>query len=177
MKKISIFLCALLLAGMATSCQKPDSEKPWGSSVIYMPQANYFPYAVPNNGTILGGNRNYSIDKTSGKVHIFLGVYRAGLAEQLSYTVDVTAGGTSLAETTLLPSTAYTLPSSVTCPDGKRDVGFYLSVDIAYLKDNADKDFSLPVTVSNPTRYSLHETLVTTQVRINSSELIAKEWL
>ena len=39
----------------------------------------------------------------------------------------------------------------------KRDATFFLTVDIAYLKANADKDFSLPVTISDPTRYALND--------------------
>ena len=69
------------------------------------------------------------------------------------------------------------LPSSVSCPDGKRDVTFFLSVDIAYLKANSDKDFSLPVTISDPTRYALNEKLVTSRVRIDTSDLLSKEGL
>lgn len=47
----------------------------------------------------------------------------------------------------------------------------------AYLKANADKDFSLPVTISDPTRYALNDKLTTTQVRIDTSELLSKEGL
>lgn len=113
----------------------------------------------------------------AGKVHIFLGIYRAGLAELQAYTVSVSVGSTPLDGTVLLPGRAYTLPSSVSCPDGKRDATFFLTVDIAYLKANADKDFSLPVTISDPTRYALNDKLTTTQVRIDTSELLSKEGL
>ena len=86
-------------------------------------------------------------------------------------------GLTEIRFTALLPGRAYTLPSSVSCPDGKRDATFFLTVDIAYLKANADKDFSLPVTISDPTRYALNDKLTTTQVRIDTSELLSKEGL
>ena len=102
---------------------------------------------------------------------------RAGLAELQAYTVSVSVGSTPLDGTVLLPGRAYTLPSSVSCPDGKRDATFFLTVDIAYLKANADKDFSLPVTISDPTRYALNDKLTTTQVRIDTSELLSKEGL
>ena len=105
------------------------------------------------------------------------GGYRAGLAELQAYTVSVSVGSTPLDGTVLLPGRAYTLPSSVSCPDGKRDATFFLTVDIAYLKANADKDFSLPVTISDPTRYALNDKLTTTQVRIDTSELLSKEGL
>ena len=177
MKKIVIFFSVLLLACGAASCQKADSERPWGSAVIYMPQAGYTPYTVPNDGTAQQSNKNYRIDTQAGKVHIFLGIYRAGLAELQAYTVSVSVGSAPLDGTVLLPGRAYTLPSSVSCPDGKRDATFFLTVDIAYLKANADKDFSLPVTISDPTRYALNDKLTTTQVRIDTSELLSKEGL
>jgi hypothetical protein len=94
-----------------------------------------------------------------------------------AYTVSVSVGSTPLDGTVLLPGRAYTLPSSVSCPDRKRDATFFLTVDIAYLKANADKDFSLPVTISDPTRYALNDKLTTTQVRIDTSELLSKEGL
>ena len=163
MRTIVTFFSVLLLACGAASCQKADSERPWGSAVIYMPQAGYIPYAVPNGGTAQQSNKNYRIDAQAGKVHIFL--------------VSVSVGSTPLDGTVLLPGRAYTLPSSVSCPDGKRDATFFLTVDIAYLKANADKDFSLPVTISDPTRYALNDKLTTTQVRIDTSELLSKEGL
>ena len=175
MKKIVISV--LLLACGAASCQKADSERPWGNALIYMPQANYTPYVVPNGGTAQQSNKNYSVDAQAGKVRIFLGIYRSGLEELQAYMVSVSEGTVPLDGTTLLPDGTYTLPSSVSCPDGKRDATFYLSVDIAYLKAHADKDFSLPVTISNPTRYALNEKLATTQVLIDTSELISKEGL
>ena len=163
MRTIVTFFSVLLLACGAASCQKADSERPWGSAVIYMPQAGYTPYAVPNGGTAQQSNKNYRIDTQAGKVHIFLGIYRAGLAELQAYTVSVSVGSTPLDGTVMLPGRAYTLPSSVSCP--------------AYLKANADKDFSLPVTISDPTRYALNDKLTTTQVRIDTSELLSKEGL
>ena len=88
MRTIVTFFSVLLLACGAASCQKADSERPWGSAVIYMPQAGYIPYAVPNGGTAQQSNKNYRIDAQAGKVHIFLGIYRAGLAEGKPKTAD-----------------------------------------------------------------------------------------
>lgn len=177
MKKLNSLLLLFALALVAVSCQKADSEEPWGSALIYMPQANYNPYAVPNSGTNQQTNKNYSVNQANNRVNIFLGVYRAGLQEFESYTVTVTPGTTPLSGTTLLPAGQYDLPGAVTCPSNQRDVGFYLSVDLAFLKANSGTNYSIPVTISNPTRYSLNEKLVTTQVRINTSELLSKEGL
>ena len=40
-------------------------------------------------------------------MHIFLGIYRAGLAELQAYTVSVSVGSTPLDGTVLLPGRAY----------------------------------------------------------------------
>lgn len=176
MKKISIFFFTLFAVFVAiSSCQKADSDKEWGFPLIYMPQAKYEPYRVPGGSMDdNNGNQNYRVDKAAGVVNIFLGVYRGGLQKLQSYSVSVTSGSDDGTSGTLLPDTAYSLPASVTCPDGKRDAGFYLAVDITYLKANADKSLYLKVSISNPTRYELNESLVSTIVRIDTSDLIEK---
>lgn len=143
-----------------------------------MPQAGYTPYAVPNGGTAQQSNKNYRIGtRRRGRCTFSWASTAPGWPSCQAYTVSVSVGSTPLDGTVLLPGRAYTLPSSVSCPDGKRDATFFLTVDIAYLKANADKDFSLPVTISDPTRYALNDKLTTTQVRIDTSELLSKEGL
>ena len=78
------------------SCEKADSDKEWGIAKIYMPQANYNPYLVPNAGIDLQSDKNYIVDLDNNKVNIFLGVYRSGLQELQSYSVTVTPGTTAL---------------------------------------------------------------------------------
>lgn len=174
LKYLFMSLCILILFSFS-SCEKADSEKEWGIAKIYMPQANYNPYVVPNSGIDLQSNKNYKVELAANKVNIFLGVYRSGLQELLSYSVTVTPGTTAIAGTTLLPADKYTLATVVTCPDGQRDVTFYLSVDLNFLKSNATTNYSLPVTISNPSMYELNESLVMTNVRINTSGLLTKE--
>lgn len=169
-----ISLSILTLFSFA-SCEKADSEKEWGIAKIYMPQANYNPYVVPNSGIDIQSNKNYNVDRGTNKVNIFLGVYRSGLQELQTYSVTVATGTTAVAGTTLLPADKYTLVTSVTCPGGQRDVTFYLSVDLNFLKSNANTNYSLPVTISNPSMYELNESLATTNVRINTSALLTKE--
>lgn len=170
MNYLFICFCALTIFSFS-SCRKADSEKDWCIAKIYMPQANYNPYVVPNSGIDLQSNKNYKVDLTANKVNIFLGVYRSGLQVLQSYSVTVTPGTTAISGTTLLPADKFTLATSVTCPDGQRDVTFYLSVDLSFLKNNATTNYSLPVTISKPSMYELNESLVTTNVRINTSAL------
>lgn len=161
-----------------SSCEEADSEKAWGVPVIYMPQANYDPYVVPNRGTSEQTNLNYSIDEDRRLLNIFLGVYRAGLQELKEYSVDVAAENVKLDGTVELGGAYYELPQTVVCPKGKRDVTFYLSVDLDYLISNPKKNFSLGVYIFNPKGgYELNPDLTMTTVRINTSELLEKEQL
>lgn len=157
---------------LTASCEKADSAKPWGNALIYMPQANYSPYTVPNAGDATNVNQNWKFE--NDRVLIFLGVYRAGLEELEEYSVNISTGTEVLENTTLLPASEYTLPSSVTCPAGKRDATFYLSVDLAFLQANSATDYSLRVTISDPSRYSLNESLCSTDVFIDTDALLGK---
>lgn len=177
MKK-SIFLyvsCCIFTVLSFNSCEEADSEKEWGIAKIYMPQSNYNPYVVPNSGIDLQANKNYNVDLENSKVNIILGVYRSGLQELKTYSVSIAPGTTPLSGTLLLPSDKFVLANSVTCPDGQRDIAFYLSVDLAFLRANSTSVYSLPVTISNPDRYELNNALVTTNVKINTSALLIKE--
>lgn len=175
MKKF-IKLCIALSAVCVflSSCDKPDSDKIWGNTYVYMPQATYDPYVVPNSGHIEQNNLNYSVDEENGILNIFLGVYRSGLQPLEEYSVNIDVENTAIKGTSLLPAANYDLPVDVTCPAGKRDATFYLSVDLEFLKANKAKDFSLTVCISSPTRYELNESLCKTVVRINTSELLTK---
>lgn len=158
----------------AISCKKADSDKPWGETLVYMPQANYVPYHVPNNGQESNLNVNWSFSKDRTELNVFLGIYRSGLAELEAYTVSVLAGDQAYSGTELLPVESYDLPSSVTCPDGKRDVTFYLSVDVGFLKENPGRVYSLPVSISNTTRYTINESLSMTYVAIDVDGILSK---
>ena len=57
---------------------------------------------------------------------------------------------------------------------GKRDATFYLSVDLAFLQANSATDYSLRVTISDPSRYSLNESLCSTDVFIDTDALLGK---
>jgi len=177
MKKLKYLIASIftLTIFILSSCEKIDSTKEWGLAKIYMPQANYNPYIVPNSGTDAQLNKNYSVDKDNGKVNIFLGIYRSGLQALESYSVAITPLSADLAGTTLLPADQYTLSTIVTCPDGARDIIFYLSVNLNFLITNSATDFSLAVTISNPSKYEINEDLATTKILINTGELLTKE--
>ncbi|MBQ6082433.1 MAG: hypothetical protein IJK91_08160 [Bacteroidales bacterium] len=176
MKRIIINLFAAFITLVAgVSCKDADSAYPWGEAIVYMPQATYTPYEVPNNGSVEQTNRNYDIDEENRLLNIYLGVYRSGLQPLEAYTVSVDVQEGKLPGTTALIPAYYDLPMDVSCPAGQRDVSFNLSVDLDYLIANRNKVFSLVVYIYDCSPYPLNEDLTTTSIQINTKELLEKE--
>ena len=171
MKMIKFLAVYLIAISVIVSCEEADSDKEWGMAKIYMPQSNYQPYVVPNGGKDAQLNMNYSLDSANQKLNIYLGVYRSGLQELESYSVSVLSEGISLDGAVFLPEDKYTLPSLVTCLEGHRDVTFFLEVDLEFLTNNQTNNYSLSVSISEPTKYELNEELSTTEILIYTSEL------
>lgn len=180
-----LYIVMLLLA--LTACETNDNEKEWGIPKIYMPQA-----AIVNGGLTplypvpLGNNpstENYVIDSTTNTLKITLGVYRSGLQPLESYAVSVKADieATDSAVTTIsrgvvLPADVYSLPSSISVPDGEREAIFTLDVDLNKLIENypdygANK-FVLVVAISDPTKYELNPQLSKTIVVIDGPSFL-----
>lgn len=155
----------------ACSCQKADSDIEWGNALLYMPQANYDPYLVPNTGPI----PTYELDMDSRILKVYLGVYRSGLQSLESYTVNLYSTQNKIKGTLMLDPKCYFFPLSVTCPDGKRDVSFCLEVNLDYLLQNKKNNFSIEIGIDSPSKYKLNESLSHTMVRINVAELVNKE--
>lgn len=167
-KKILIIVMFFVVGTMYfTSCKKSDADTEWGFSKVYMPQANYNPYTA----TTVQPGATCEIDEAGNKLNVSLGVYRSGLEVLSSYTVNVIVKPASIAGKTELPSDKYSLPATVTCPDGKRDVSFYLSIDLSFLKANMGTDYTLTVSIQNPDKYELNEDLSTTNILIQPSLL------
>ncbi|MFR6635476.1 MAG: hypothetical protein ACLUQ6_13010 [Alistipes onderdonkii] len=177
MRTIVTFFSVLLLACGAASCQKADSEEALGqcgdlyaagrfTSLMPCPTAGR--RSSPTRITASTRRREGAhfpghLPRRAGRV---AGLYGQRLRGQHSPGRDCVAAGPGIHAAFLGE-----LPRRETRCD------FFLTVDIAYLKANADKDFSLPVTISDPTRYALNDKLTTTQVRIDTSELLSKEGL
>lgn len=176
MNKIKTILtvCLSLMIVTLFSCGEADSEKEWGSARIYMPQATYGnnKYIVPNGGTIAQHNLNYAV--SGDRVNIFLGVYRSGLMALEAYSVKINWSNPSQAGYTCLPEGVFTLPEQVSVISGNREKTFYLSVDLNFLRDNKGTNYSLAVSLSDPTNYSLNTDVSTTFVLINTTLLLEK---
>jgi hypothetical protein len=178
-----IFLTVLILF----SCEKSDNQIKWGNSMIYMPQANILDggfthnYSVPLNND----SDNYLLDTVKNTINIYLGVYRSGLAALNSYSVKVAAdidttnqiiADGTIANAVLLPADVYTLPTDVSVPDGQRETTFYLTIDRAKLIANYssyfDKKLLLTVGISNPSRYTLNQSLSKTTIIIDAANFM-----
>ena len=156
------------------SCGEADSEKEWGSARIYMPQATYGDnkYIVPNDGTATQHNLNYAV--SGDRVNIFLGVYRSGLTALEAYSVKISSGDAGQSGYTHLPEDVFTLPESVSVTAGNREKIFYLSVDLNFLRNNKGTNYSLAVSLSEPTNYELNPDISSSFVLINTTLLLEK---
>lgn len=161
-----------LAAVLYCSCE--DEREIDVTPKVYMPQSTWgLTYVV--NGTKGKDNKNYEIDKANNKVNIFLGVYQSGAEALGGFSVDISTGGVPVDGTTLLPGSAYDLPRSIAVAEGRRENYFWLEVDLHFLLKNRNTDYSLPVSISNLSRWQFNDKYTTTRVHIKTSELLAKE--
>lgn len=184
MKKALKFSWMILAAIMFAGCEPSSSDENLGERLIYMPQAsmynggttNEYPVPLPNMSVA-----NYALNEETGMMDIILGVYCSGAGEFDGYKVDVayneaatTAALETVANAVALPTDLIeALPAEVTVPSGSRQTTFHMTVDlntlIAEHADWYDKNIIAAVTISNPSKYKLNESLCTTIVSITGS--------
>lgn len=169
-------LAAVLMA--ASSCVE---EQEWGIAKVYMPQAviynggvtNLYPVPLDNNPT----TNNYSIDP-EGNLLVTLGVYRSGLQALESFSVTVSADIQASEEYAaaaggrrIIPEGYWSLPHEVTVPAGSREAIFDLKIDLQGLQADMpelyDQRIVLVAGISEPTRYSLNESLSSVTIAVN----------
>jgi hypothetical protein len=190
MKKNKIYIYVLLsviISVISYSCEPDDSEKKWGNTQVYMPQAAILDGGLTNNYPVPLGNNastnNYKIDSRTNTLKIVLGVYRSGLQELEAFSVKVAADQTATATAVTnvtkgveLPSDVYALPAEASVAGGQRESIFYLDVDLNKLIDQysayAQKKLVLVVGVSDPTKYELNENLSKTTVIIDGASFM-----
>ena len=110
---------------------------------------------------LVGRDFKYIVDATGGKFNVPMGVIRSGI--NLNGVIDVNllvasadtinvlkASGLIIPTITeLLPTSAYTLPTSVRIEDGKPTGDFTLSVNLSFLVANITKKYAIPVALSS----------------------------
>lgn len=181
-------LIAWAMALTFTACQKDDSAKDYGDSLIYMPQSVNFSmgsnalYPVPGSSNgISPTGMNYVVDEKSNKTKIMLGASLSGTAKG-AYSVEVKANtdtldqllkqGTLGPDYKALPATNYSLPKQLDVAENG-SANFYLEVDNSAITDPANfgKHLVVAVQIANPSRYTLDQKRATTLVDINIAGL------
>ncbi|MFT3904498.1 MAG: DUF1735 domain-containing protein [Niabella sp.] len=182
-------ISALKMMGLAililfSACEKDDSAKEYGNSVIYMPQSVNFSlginaiYPVPaaSNG-ISPTSANYVVDEKKGKINIILGASLAGTARG-GYSVDIKVNKDTIQQLLnsgvlgdnymAMPESGYSIPSKLDVPDNG-EATFYLQVDNSLITNPAyfGKHLVLAVEIANPSRFSLDKARATTIVDLN----------
>ncbi len=179
-------LAALAAAAFLTFSCKENGKEELGVQLVYMPQASMYnggitnEYPVPLEGISIA---NYTLSE-EGEMKVVLGVTRSGEAKLEAYSVTVgydpaatAAAVSSMGENAVaIPDGTFSVPSSVSVPAGERQATFYLTVDMAKIreehKDFYNKKIICAVKISNPTKYELNNDLSTTLVSITGSEFI-----
>ncbi len=155
----------ILITFLVANCEKPAKDEEWGFSLLYIPQA-----VVQSGGT--DNNYYVELDSTANAdTTIVVGLYRSGLEPVKSVTVDLSVDADTLSEAiseglifnaVLLDPEYYQLPDKLSLSDGQRSNYDYITIHKDLLWDDPepdDRQFILPVRISNPTRYELNEDL------------------
>lgn len=182
---LSIAFATILFFG---GCEKEAGSLDYGAPVIYMPQSlqsgtsTSIVYNVPTGYD--AATYNFVIDTPNNKLDIILGVLRSGKVANDAFSVAILtnpdtvtaaiANGSLVGSPdptdsiVLLPSSAYSLPATVSVPSGSNQATFYLSVDIGQLQALSGKKAALAVYLDKPTTYPLNpansETIVVIDV-------------
>lgn len=183
-----ILIIAVITGALVGSCEKAASEKEFGFSKIYMPQAIFKSGGTTNNYPVPSGTDsstyNYLVDTKDKKLNIILGAALSG-RNSSGFAVDIkvnndtvqqlfTANVLDTALYRLMPASMYSLPAKMEVEPGSLSGTFYLSVDIAALKQDeyAGKLLVLAVQLANPDRYELNNAVSTTLVIIDVNALV-----
>lgn len=159
-------MSVLMSASVFTSCsydEYADAEYP--ETKIYQPMAlepiwNINKPTVTNPSVITPGEpKRYELDKANNQFIVLLGVVQAGI-ELKSFVVDISVDhsivnkmimdGRLPVGTLPLPTSAYSLPSSVNMVSNSASAPFQMAIDLNALTGvNAGKKFAVAVKISS----------------------------
>lgn len=177
MKHRIISIIAALSTLLAVSCEKGDGDVDYGNSYIYIPQAtangginNY--YNVPSGG----GENTYNFKANGENVDVFLGVLLSGKAEGKGFSVSIVESSDQSSEAanalgaSVLPSSAYSLPTTVTVESGKNSASFALSLSKSFVQSESGI-YVLALGLANPSAYELSSKSTSVVVVIDTEAL------
>ena len=170
-------ICVLLMVILFMSCGEKEADKPFGNTVVYIPQSTVsggvnLNYLVPSINSLDSNTNNFRVDTLGNKVNVFLGVTCSGKQQALNgFSVSVSTRADTINQlianglikvapnaakpVVLLPASAYTLPATVSVPSLAYATGFYLSINTSTLKTYAGQKVALCVVISSPSMYTL----------------------
>ena len=178
-RKNLLFLILALLVPVFAGCEQGDSSKDYGFPLIYIPQATVTgldnSYPIPNGP--FGQNTAYTCYYENGKLHIALGVVRAGaISHAKGFTVDLGLSPqqtdrklTELQEkgtpAIAMPVDLCEIPARIAVESNKNTGTCYMTVDLQRLaamqsslyQNGQYKLLVLGLEISNPSHYELAE--------------------
>ena len=190
MKRVKIIIQpSMILAALVFffGCTKDDASMDYGFTKIYMPQSvirsggtnNQYPVPTGTDSSTY----NYTIDKVKGKLNITMGASLSGPGVD-AYSVDIKVNSDTIqkllnaklldpATNVIMPSSMFTIPSSLEVAQGKRSGFFTLSIDYALLKTVAYRNKFLLVSIgfSNAKTYELNAPLSSAIVVVDVSKI------
>ena len=162
-----LMLIAMVLTFSACEPEIPIRDAEYPDQVIYLPAAVNGRFVINDIARRIGdppfpGNPSrYVVDLANRTFIVPLGVYRAGINNDGGFTVNIAVNNDTISDIiaagdtviTLLPSSQYTLVSSVIMPDGEELAKFDLIIDLDFLRNNyPDAVYALGVSISSPDR-------------------------
>jgi len=162
-----LLLFAMVLTFSACEPGTPVRDAEYPDQLIYLPAAVRGWFEINDISRRIGdtpvpGNQyRYVVDLESRQFIVPLGIYRAGINNSGSFTVNIAANNDTINDIitagdtiiTLLPSGQYTMLNSVNMFDGEELAKFDLLIDLDFLRDNYPTGvYALGVSISSPDR-------------------------
>jgi len=161
----STVIFTMLFSLTFMSCKNAEViDEPKNDSFIYITQAALTePYTIPGN---------YTYEEGKPVLNVPLSVYRTGLKELEAYSVSILQTNVVLAQTTKLPAEAYNLADTIIADADNRTVNFNLELNIDFLRKNIKTNYSIVLTLTDPSKYELDESLKSVKILIKTEELL-----
>lgn len=164
------------LLGLLYSCTQTGEvfdQESLPSAKIYIP-------AAVNRVVIPSASAVYRIDSVAGKIYIPIGVGRSGLQSKEAFTVKVAVDNDTinqliadgiLNDVTVFTPDMYSLPGSYTVEANKDGGELELAIDVAKVSPMMDKTLALAVRISDPSKYSINNSLSTVVITFNYANI------
>ncbi len=171
MKNIIKYMFLAGMAAMLFSCQyKEIGDADFPGQKIYLGTASYGIYDVNKLATSEQQARRFILDIENEKFLVPMSVQRSGMDHKGDVMVNIGVDNDTIPkmiaaellnyadengdprEVKMLPSSSYTMPASVTVPDGSSLAAFNMEVDFTFMREHVDELFAIAVTIESPDR-------------------------